>query len=115
MSVVNEGRDNVVKLMGNGLSGEKVGSEAIGTSGSAVSDSDTGLLNTLDTQTGLTASANGNTMSLVGTFTGNSASVREAGIYSNSSSILLARQVVSTINVESSDTLETTWEINVSN
>lgn len=115
MSVVDEGRDNVVNLIGAGLTGEKVGSEAIGTSGSAVQDTDTSLLNTLDTDTGLTASANGNTMTLVGTFTGNSAAVREASIYSNTSSILLARQVVSTINLESSDTLEVTWDINVSN
>lgn len=114
MSVVDEGRDNVVNLIGAGLTGEKVGAEAIGTSGSAVSDTDSGLLSTVDTATGLTASANGNTMTLVGTFTGNSATIREASIYSNTSSILLARQVVSTINVESSDTLEVTWDINVS-
>jgi len=115
MSVVDEGRDNVVNLLGAGLTGEKVGSEAIGSSATAVSDTDTGLFNTVDTDTGLTASANGNTMTLVGTFTGNSATIREASIYSNTSSILLARQVVSTINVENSDTLEVTWDINVSN
>lgn len=115
MSVVDEGRDNVVNLLGAGLTGEKVGAEAIGSSGVAVTDSDTGLKATVDTDTGLTASANGNTMTLVGTFTGNSATIREASIYSNTSSILLARQVVSTINIETSDTLETTWEINVSN
>lgn len=114
MATVNEGRDNVVDLIGAGLTGEEYGSVAIGTSGTAVNDTQGNLLSTLDTDTGNTATANGNTMSLVGTFTGNSASVREASIYSNSSSIMLARQVVSTINVESSDTLEITWDVNVS-
>lgn len=114
MATVNEGRDNVVDLIGAGLSGEEYGSAAIGTSGAAVSDGQGNLQNTLDTDTGNTATSNGNTMSLVGTFTGNSASVREASIYANSSSIMLARQVVSTINVESSDTLEVTWDVNIS-
>lgn len=114
MTVVSEGRDNVVNLIGNGLSGEKVGSVAIGSGSTAASDSDSSLVTTVDTATGLTASATGNTMSLVGTFTNNSATIREASAYSDSSSILLARQVISTVNVESSDTLEITWEVNVS-
>lgn len=115
MTTVSEGRDEVAKLIGAGLTGDEFGSVGIGTSGSAASDSDTSLKNTLDTHTGLTASRNGNTMTLVGTFTGNSASVRESTAYSNTSTILLARQVVSTINVQNSDTLEVTWDINVSN
>lgn len=115
MSVVDEGRDNIVNLMGAGLSGEKVGAQAVGSGSTAVTDSDTSLQTTVDTETGLTASANGNTMTLVATFTGNSATIREASIYSSTSSILLARQVVSTINVENTDTLEVTWDINVSN
>jgi len=114
MATVNEGRDNVVNLIGAGLSGEEYGSAAIGASGLAVSDGQSSLQSTLDTDTGNTATANGNTMTLVGTFTGNSATVREASIYANTSSIMLARQVVSTINVESSDTLEVTWSVNVS-
>lgn len=114
MATVNEGRDNVVNLIGAGLTGEKYGSAAIGTSGTAVADTQGNLQNTVDTDTGNTATANGNTMTLVGTFTGNSATVREASIYSNTGSIMLARQAVSTINVESSDTLEVTWDVKVS-
>jgi len=114
MATVNEGRDNVVDLIGAGLSGEEYGSVAIGSSGSAVSDGQSNLQNTIDSDTGNTAAANGNTMSLVGTFTGNSATVREASIYADTSSIMLARQVISTVNVESSDKLEITWDVTVS-
>lgn len=114
MATVQEGRSNVVDLIGAGLSGDEYGSVAIGTSGSAVSDGQGSLQSTLDTDTGNTATANNNTMTLVGTFTGNSASVREASIYENTNSTMLARQVVSTINVENSDTLEVTWDVNVS-
>lgn len=114
MATVNEGRDEIVNLVGAGLTGNRFGSEAIGSGTTAVTDSDTALQTTVDTATGLTASANGNTMTLVGTFTGNSATIREASIYSNTNTVLLARQIVSTINIENSDTLETTWDIRFS-
>lgn len=114
MATVSEGRDNIVDLVGAGLTGEKVGSEAIGSSNVSTTQGMGGLQTTVDTETGLTASASGNTMTLVGTFTGNSATIREASVYSNTSSILLARQVVSTVNVEQSDQLEITFDINFS-
>lgn len=115
MATVNEGRDNVISLIGAGLTDDgRFGSVGIGTGSTAVSDSDTELGNTLDTETGLTAGQNGNTMSLVGTFTNNSATVRESSIYSDTNSVLLARQILSTINVQNSDTIEMTWEISVS-
>lgn len=115
MSVVDEGRDNIVNLLGAGLSGEEVGAQAIGSDNTPVADTQSNLGTTVDSKSGLTASANGNTMSLVATFTNNSATIVEASIYSNTSSIMLARQVVNTVNVESSDTLQVTWDINVSN
>lgn len=111
MATVTEGRSEIVNLVGAGLTGEKFGSEAIGSNDTVTTQGMGGLQTTVDTKTGLTASANGNTMTLVGTFTGNSATIREASVYSNTNSTLLARQVVSTVNVESSDTLETTWNI----
>lgn len=114
MATVSEGRSNVVDLIGAGLSGEEYGSVAIGGSGTAVSGGQSNLQSTIDTDSGNSATANGNTMTLVGTFTGNSGTVREASVYANTSSIMLARQVVSTINVEGNDTLEVTWDVNVS-
>jgi len=115
MATVNEGRDNVVELIGAGLTADgKFGSVGIGSDSTAVSDSDSSLGTTVDTQTGLTAGQNGNTMSLVATFTNNSSTIRESTIYCNTNTVLLARQILSTINVQSSDTLEMTWEVNVS-
>jgi len=114
MATVNEGRDEIVNLVGAGLSGEQFGSEAIGSDATATTQGMSGLQTTVDSETGLTASANGNTMTLVGTFTGNSATIREASVYSNTNSTMLSRQVVSTVNVENSDTLEITFNINFS-
>jgi len=113
MATVNEGRDNIAKLLVAGQTGVQNDSVAIGTGGTAVSDGDTGLTTTQDTSTGLTGSVNGNTMSLVATFTGNTADVREASIYNDTSGTMLARQIISTVSVESSDTLEITWQVDV--
>ncbi len=114
MSVVNEGRDEIVKLIGAGLTGNEFDSVAVGSDNTTVTDSDTSLISTVDSATGLSASANGNTMSIVGTFTNNSASIRETSVYDSAGSVLLARQVIDVVNVESSDTLEVTFNINFS-
>lgn len=113
MATVEEGRDNVAKLLVAGEDGDEYDSVAIGDSDEAVEDSDSELVSTVDTDTGLTGSVDGNTATLVGTFTGNSADIREASIYNESSDNMLARQVIDTVNVEDSDTLEITWEIEV--
>lgn len=113
MAVVSDGRDEIVKLIGGGLSGTQFDEVHIGDSGSETSDSDSGLLSTVDSHTGLTAEDDGNTMTLVGEFTGNSATIREASV-SNSDDVMLARQVIDDVNVEESDTLEVTFNINFS-
>jgi hypothetical protein len=113
MGVPNEAKTNVAELIGNGTGGNRYDSVGIG-SGSAPFDStDSGLVTTVDSATGLTASVVNNTLTLVGTFTGNSATVREATAFESSQGDLLARQVISTVNVESSDTLEITWDVEV--
>lgn len=113
MATVEEGRDEVVKLIGAGLSGNRFDAVGIGDDDTEVSDSDTGLKSTVDTETGLTASADGNTMSLVATFTDNSATIRESTIYESTDDVCLARQVLNELSVEDSDTVELTWEINL--
>jgi len=113
MGVPSEARNNVASLIGANAGGNRYGSVGIGSDFTAFSDSDTSLGTTVDTATGLTASVSGDTMTLVGTFTGNTATVREATAYENTASDLLARQVISTVNVESSDTLEITWDVQV--
>jgi len=113
MATVSEGRDNVAKLLVAGQTGDEYDSAAIGSNATAVSDGQGGLQTTVDTDTGLTGSVNGNTATLVGTFTGNSADIREASMYNNASGNMLARQVLSTVNVQNSDTLEITWEVDV--
>lgn len=113
MGVPSEGKTNIAELIGAGTGGNRFGSVAIGSDSTAFSTSDSSLGTTVDTATGLTASVSGNTMTLVGTFTGNSATIREASAYENTNNDLLARQVISTVNVETSDTLEITWDVEV--
>lgn len=113
MGVPSEARTNVAELIGAGTGGNRYGSVGIGSDSTAFSDTDTSLGTTVDTASGLTASVSGDTMSLVGTFTGNTATVREATAYENTANDLLARQVISTVNVESSDTLEITWDVQI--
>lgn len=113
MGVPSEARNNVASLIGAGSGGNRYGSVGIGSDATAFSDSDTSLGTTVDTDTGLTASVTGDTMTLVGTFTGNTATIREATAYENTANDLLARQVISTVNVESSDTLEITWDVQI--
>lgn len=113
MGVPSEARNNVASLIGAGSGGSRYGSVGIGSDSTPFADSDTSLGTTVDTASGLTASVSGDTMTLVGTFTGNSATIREATAYESTNSDLLARQVISTVNVETSDTLEITWDVQV--
>lgn len=113
MGVPSEARNNVAELIGNGAGGNRYDSVGIGSDSTAFADTNSGLGNTVDTASGLTASVTGDTMTLVGTFTGNTATIREATAYESVANDLLARQVISTVNVESSDTLEITWDVQV--
>lgn len=113
MGVPSEARNNVASLIGAGAGGNRYGSVGIGSDGTAFSDTDSSLGTTIDTATGNTATVSGDTMTLIGTFTGNSATIREATAFENTSSDLLARQVISTVNVASSDTLEIQWDIQI--
>jgi carboxypeptidase C (cathepsin A) len=113
MGVPNEARTNVAELIGAGTGGSRYDGVGIGSDSTAFADSDTSLGTTVDTATGLTASVVNNTLTLVGTFTGNTATIREATAFESSQGDLLARQVISTVNVESSDTLEITWDVEV--
>lgn len=113
MGVPSEARTNVAELIGSGTGGNRYDAVGIGSDSTAFTDSDTSLGTTVDTDTGLSASVSGDTMTLVGTFTGNSATVREATAFENSAGDLLARQVISTVNVQSSDTLEIQWDVQI--
>ena len=113
MGVPSEARTNVAELIGAGTGGNRYDSVGIGSDSTAFADGDTSLGTTVDTDTGLTASVTGDTMTIVGTFTGNSATVREATAYENVAGDLLARQVISTVNVETSDTLEIQWAVQI--
>jgi|AKVG01.1.fsa_nt_gi hypothetical protein len=113
MGVPSEARNNVAKLIGAGTGGNRYDGVGIGSDSTAFSDGDGSLGTTVDTATGLTASVSGSTLTLVGTFTGNSATVREATAFESVSDDLLARQVISTVNVQTSDTLEITWDVEI--
>ena len=113
MGVPSEARNNVAELIGNGRVGNRYDSVGIGDDSAAFSDADSALGSTVDSDSGLTASVTGDTMTLVGTFTGNTATIREATAFESTGGDLLARQVISTVNVESSDTLEITWDVEI--
>lgn len=113
MGVPSEARNNVAQLIGNGTGGDRYESVGIGSDSTAFTDSDTSLGTTIDTATGVSPTVSGDTLTLVGTFTGNSGTVREATAFESVGNTLLARQVISTVNVESSDTLEITWDVQI--
>jgi len=110
MGVLQVGREEIVRLMGEGLTGSKI----IGTDNTAFSDSQTGLLNELDREFGITATQTGDVMELVATFTNNTGAVTEAGIFTDDTdNTQISRQVVDAVNLESSDTLEVTFQLQV--
>jgi len=112
MAVLQVGRDEIISRLGNGLSGVQISGINIGEDGTAVSDGDTSLLTELDRQAGLTATQNGDQMELVTTFTNNTGTVREAGMYTDDTDdTQISRQVVDAVNLESSDSLEVTFQL----
>ena len=92
---------------------------AVGTGTTAASASDTALeaetSREAATGTLTTTSVTNDTMQLVASFTGISATITEAGVFNASSGgTMLARQTFSGISLTSSDTLEVTYKVQVS-
>lgn len=113
MPVLDSGRAEIIGLIGNGLSGTQISGVNIGEDDTAVDKTnDTALGNELDREFGLTASQSGDTMSLVATFDNNTGTVREAGMFTDDTDdTQVTRQIVDAVNLESSDTLEVTFEL----
>jgi len=116
MGVLDSGLTEIISLIGNGLTGVQISGINIGESDTAFSAGQTALQTELDRQTGLTATQNGNTMTLSNTFSNNTGTVREAGIYTDDTDdTQITRQVVDAVNLESNDTLEVTFELDALN
>lgn len=114
MATLQEGRENVVDLIGNGLEGDEYGGINIGESDDPVDDSQTGLQNEVASEDGIEASRDGEKLVLNTSFTGLEATIRESGVYSDDTSeVQLLRQVVDDVNLEEDDTLDVTWEVEV--
>lgn len=113
MAVLQSGRDEIISRIGSGLTGVEISGINIGTDSTAVSDSDTGLIAELARSAGNTATQTGDQMELVASFTGVTGTVREAGMYTDDTDdTQISRQVVDAVNLESSDTLEVTFQLN---
>lgn len=116
MGVLDSGLAEIISLVANGQTGVEISGINIGTDDTAFSSTQTGLLNELDRQAGLSATQSGDTMTLVNTFSNNTGTVREAGMYTDDTDdTQISRQVVSAVNLESSDTLEVTFELQALN
>jgi len=113
MATVSEGREEVASLIIAGVTGNEFDSIAIGSDGTATTDGMTGLQVEEASQTGLTGSVSGEVASLQTTFTGVTADIQEVSIYESTGSNMLARQVISSVPLESNDTLDVTWEIDI--
>lgn len=113
MAVLDSGRAEIISLIGNSLSGVQISGINIGQDNTAVDKAnDTSLGNELDREFGLSATQGGDTMSLVASFTNNSGTVREAGMFTDDTDdTQVTRQVVDAVNLKSSDTLEVTFEL----
>lgn len=117
MAVLDVGRAELISLVGNGLTGVKISGINIGEDNTAVDvANDTSLGLELDRTTGLTATQTGDTMELVATFTNNAGTVREAGMYTDDTDdTQISRQVVDAVNLETSDSLEVTFQLQAQN
>lgn len=121
MGVLNDGLAEFISLIGNSQTGVKVSGINIGTDGTAFDATHSALLNELDRAAGLsttqtTTSVTGDTMEISNTFSNNSGTVKEAGLYTDDTDdTQVTRQVVSDINLESSDSLEVTFELQAQN
>lgn len=113
MATVSEGRENVAKLLIAGASGVEYDSIAIGSDGSATTDTMTSIQTEVDSETGLTGSVTGEVASISFTFENNDATIEEVSLYNGSSGNMLARQTIDPVNVDPADTLEITWEVDV--
>lgn len=116
MGVLESGRDEIISLIANGQTGVEISGINIGEDDTAFSSTQTALQNELDRQQGLSATQSGDTMTLVNTFTNNAGTVREAGMYTDDTDdTQISRQVVDAVNLETSDSLEVTFELQALN
>ncbi len=112
MGVLESGREEIISLIGNGLTGVEISGINIGEDDTAFSDTQTSLLDELDRQDGIEATQDGDVMTLVNSFEDNTGTVREAGMYTDDEDdTQISRQVVDAVNLEESDTLEVTFEL----
>jgi len=116
MGVLQVGREEIIANIGNGLTGEDISGINIGEDDTAFDDDQTGLLDELDREAGLTAEQTDDTMELVATFTDNTGTVREAGMYTDDEDdTQISRQVVDAVNLEGDDSLEVTFQLEAQN
>jgi len=113
MATVSEGRTEVAELIIAGVSGTEFDSIAIGSNGTATSDSMTSIQTEVDSATSLTGTVSGETASISNTFENNSATIEEVSLFESTNNVMLARQTISPVTLQSSDTLEITYEIDV--
>lgn len=113
MATVSEGREEVASLIISGVTGNEFDSIAIGSDGTSTSDGMTSIQVEEASQTGLSGSVNGEVASLQTTFTGITADIKEVSIFESTGSTMLARQVIPNISLESNDTLDVTFEIDI--
>lgn len=117
MAILDVGREEIISLIGNGLTGVEVSGINIGEGDTAVDVADdTSLEEELDRIEGITATQDGDTMELVATFEDNSGTVREAGMYTDDEDdTQISRQLVDAVNLEASDSLEVTFQLQAQN
>lgn len=118
MAVLDVGRAELISLVGNGLTGVEVSGINIGEDDTAVDvANDTSLGLELDSISGITATQTGDTMELVATFSDNAGTVREAGMYTDDTDdgTQISRQIVDAVNLETTDTLEVTFQLQAQN
>lgn len=113
MATVSEGRTEVAELIIAGVSGNEFDSIAIGSDGTATTDTMTSIQTQEAQATGLTGSVSGQVATLQNQFTGVSASIEEVSIFESAGNTMLARQTISAVPLASNDTLDITWEIDI--
>lgn len=113
MVVTTEGRQNIADLAVAGVSGSEYDAIAIGSDGTAATESDTSLGTEVDRATGLTGSASSQQFTIETTFTGLSANIQEAGLFNDTSGNMLVRDTFSEIPLSSNDELTVTFTVSI--
>lgn len=128
MGITLDGREEIVELIRNGGSGQRISALNIGEDNTAFDPSDSSLGTEIDFEGALSTTANSDKLVIQAEFTDNDGSIEEAGVVSQgdpsddtqtafdgANDVQVVRQTIPVINVLPDDKIDLTFEIQALN